>query len=62
MLQTAEKWQPQAKRSYFIQLPGGKYGLLAEHGISNDRARGRNEPALHSRGPHGPSGGGQGIS
>jgi hypothetical protein len=34
MLQTAEKWQPQAKRTYFIQLPGGKYGRLTFYMIA----------------------------
>jgi hypothetical protein len=34
MLQTADKWQPQAKRNYFIQLPEGKYGRLTFYMIA----------------------------
>jgi hypothetical protein len=32
MLRTAEKWQPQAKRNYFIQLPEGNYGRSEQDG------------------------------
>jgi hypothetical protein len=34
MLRTAEKWQPQAKRDYFIQLPEGNYGRLTFYMIA----------------------------
>ena len=34
MTQTAEEWQPQAKREYFVKLPDDKYGRLTFYMIT----------------------------